>query len=160
MTGSRFLQRCIFKRFHLFWKEEETMAGQHTFIPLLPPGIVVQRDNEIYTVLEILLDGLDSGSLPFEHDIHSVGQRSLSSCSPAARAQADTISGLHFSASNQHRLRRRVILAGKAPICAAHTSLPYPSMIYCTLNTVRATTRVQYHLDKKRRSRYSILCSE
>src|SRR5579859_812668 len=100
MTGSRLLQRGIFKRFHLFGEEEETVAGQHSFIPLLPPRIVIECDNEIQTVLEILLDDLDSGSLPFKHDVHCIGQRSLPPRSLAARAQADTIAGSHLSSSN------------------------------------------------------------
>src|SRR5579872_3100079 len=133
MSDSRFLLHSIFKRHHLFRKEEEMVAWHNTFIPLHLPRIVIQCDNEIETILEILVDGLNSGNLPLEHNVKSIGQRSLRPCPPATRVQTDTISGLYSLASDEYRLWRRVILTGEVSVSAVHAALPYSSLLYATL---------------------------
>src|SRR5438034_6820292 len=112
-----FLHSCLLQGFYFFREEEETVAGQHLLVPLLPTGVNIQRHNKVDAILEILLEYLNSRSLPFQHHIHSIGQSSLS---PPSRSQQHAIPCFHFPTTNNHGFWRSIIFTRKISIRVIH----------------------------------------
>src|ERR1700687_2330870 len=112
---SGFLFGYLLQRIYFFGKEEETMAWQHSLVPLLPTRVNIQRHNEIDAILEILLEYLNSSSLPIQHHIHSIGQ---SSFSPPSRSQKHAIPCFHHPTSNNHGFWRSIVFTRKTSIRA------------------------------------------
>src|SRR6266496_1126478 len=112
-----FLHSSLSQGFYFFRKEVETVAGQHPLVPLLPTRVNIQRHNKVDAILEILLEYLDSRSLPIQHHIYSIGQCSLS---PPSRSQQHLIPCFHYPTSNNHGFWRSIIFTQKISIRATH----------------------------------------
>src|SRR5438067_1153115 len=105
----------MLQQFYLLWEEEEKMTGKDTLVHLhlLQGGIVVHRDDQIETILEILMNDLDRPGFPIQHQIEDVS-------TPLFGAQAYTIPCSHLATFNSYGFWRWVILSWEIPTPATY----------------------------------------
>src|SRR6266446_7155440 len=100
----------IYQRFYLLWEEVEKMTGKDALVHLhlLQSGIIVRCDDQVDTILEILVDDLDRPSLAVKQHIKRVRPSLFG-------VQTNTIPCFHLPTGNRYRFWWWVILAREIP---------------------------------------------